>query len=776
MSSLLRRWMVVGAVTVGGCVLVSVPGRVAGAAAAAQEQVATVQELKSEAFKALRSGQFDRTSQLLEQAATLSRDPGDAQMAKWTGSFETQRKEFAAERRRQYDKTVAEVKMLVGKGKADYAVDSAARAYLLADDKKAFRQEQWVDELITRTVKSAEKYDGQEQWLKALRLYSDLGSVEPANPVWKERLKLATRRVRLLALYTPDVLKALQESESKEREEVDALLTALNATTQPTTKPTTKPDDKSDENNDAFRINWKETLNGVELDMLWQALVDARQNYYREVGYKDLAIGGLDGLRAVATTKGLEKSFPLLGDEAARDRFVAALDSAEAGINATEPSKEQLALRMMLAELRSANEKTVRIPDEVFVSEFADGAFAELDPFTSMIWPNDLEEFNKTTQGEFSGVGIQIQSDEDGSLKVATPLEDSPAYKAGIKSGDIVTHINGKNAKGITLNQAVKTITGARGTRVTLTVRSPDGKVKDYDIRRDTIKVASVKGWLHRPGGGWDFFVDHDNKIGYMRMTNFTKDTADELDRALDDMGKAGARAAILDLRYNPGGLLTAATDVSDKFLGEGTIVSTHPDRDTGNAPTIATAKADGDDAAIPLVVLVNQYSASASEIVSGALKDHKRALIVGERTFGKGSVQMLFPLTDRSAYLKLTTSHYYLPLGRCIHREENSQEWGVDPDVTVEMTPEQMRAAIDARQELDILRDINAAPAEGEQRKLNDVAPEVREQVKEDTKAKADGQKLADGKPAKKDLLSSDPQLSAAVLILRLQLAGAQL
>jgi carboxyl-terminal processing protease len=220
-------------------------------------------------------------------------------------------------------------------------------------------------------------------------------------------------------------------------------------------------------------------------------------------------------------------------------------------------------------------------------------------------------------------------------------------------------------------------------------------------------------------------------------------------------------RGLIMDLRYNPGGLLTAATDVVDKFLDHGVIVSTRPDRETGNQPTIAMAKPDADDCTLPLIVLVNQYSASASEIVSGALKDDSRATIVGERTFGKGSVQMLFPLNDRSAYLKLTTSHYYLPNGRCIHREENSKEWGVDPDVTVEMTPDQMRGAIDARQDLDILRD--AAPAGGEQPKLNDTA-----------KA-ADPKK--EGKPAvvKKDLLSSDPQLSAALLLLRLELSGSQ-
>src|SRR5690606_19020468 len=304
-----------------------------------------------------------------------------------------------------------------------------------------------------------------------------------------------------------------------------------------------------------------------------------------------------------------------------------------------------------------------------------------------------------------SGVGIQIQSDDDGSLRVVSPLEDSPAYRAGIKAGDIVTHIDGRSAKGITLNQAVKRITGERGTTVVLTVRSQDGTVRDYAIRRDIIKVASVKGWIHRPGGGWDYFIDPDNRIGYVRLTNFTRTTSDDLKEAMKTLRAEGARGLILDLRYNPGGLLQAATEVADMFLDGGTIVSTRADRHTPNPPTVTIAHHDKDEFDLPTVVLVNQYSASASEIVSAALKDQGRALIVGEATFGEGSVQMPVPLSNREAYLKLTTSHYCLPNGRCIHREENSQEWGVDPDVVIEMTPEQMRAAIDARQELDVLR-----------------------------------------------------------------------
>jgi carboxyl-terminal processing protease len=585
-----------------------------------------------------------------------------------------------------------------------------------------------------------------------MRLYADLSSIEPAVPEWKDKLKLATRRIRLLALYTPGGIKALQESESKEREAVDAL---LNPSTQPATK---KADDKDDDQNDAFKIDWRETVKGVRPDMLVDALKHARNNYYRPVEYKDLLVGGIKGLRAIATTKGLEQTFKGLGDERKRSEFVQLLDQRMN--EAQNAGNAQGVIDDMVAKLRGDIRDTVDIQEEVWLSEFADGAFAELDPFSSMIWPSDLEEFNKTTQGEFSGVGIQIQSDEDGSLKVVSPLEDSPAYKAGIKAGDIITKIDGKNAKGITLNQAVKTITGKSGTMVTLTVRSPAGAVKDYPIERKTIKVASVKGWLHRPGGGWDYFVDSSNKIAYIRLTNFTKSTTEELNKASEELKAKGAKAMILDLRYNPGGLLSAATEVSDKFLQDGLIVSTRADREgTPNSPTFAAAERTDDEIALPLVVLVNQYSASASEIVSGALKDQNRAKVVGERTFGKGSVQMLFPLSSRTAYLKLTTSHYYLPSGKCIHREENSQEWGVDPDLTIEMTPEQMRAAIDARQDLDVLHDANVpdAPAEGKDKQIKQESKDVKEAVAKATK----------------DPMQSDPQLSAALLLLKLQLAG---
>ena len=731
MNKFFARWML--AVTVGVASLATI-GRAQQAPEPQQQQFATAEqltELKVQAYQAFKGGHFDRTSELLSRAASLSSDPSLAQMSQWIAQFQNQRQGFVEERRKQFDKSIAETKKLLDAGNQQYALDRAKDAYLLADDKDAFRKEPWVDALVRRTVALAHDAEQQQQWLRALSLYGDLGAIEPGNPEWKEKLKAATRRIRLQLVYTPDDFKQVQEVAIKEREAVEQL---LNPTTQPTTKP-------AFEENDSFKSDWHATLRDIRMDMLLDALEETKGNYYKDVSYQKLTLGGLKGLAALATTPGLEKAFPTLADTRLRDGFLEAIRQSTKAVEQATPSNEHILLRATLMNLQVVNRDTLDLPDEVLVYEFADGAFGELDQFSGMIWPDALDEFQRTTQGEFSGIGVQIQTDEEGNLKVISPLEDTPAYKLGIGAGDLITRINGKNARNISIDQAVKHITGPQGTSVTITVKKAlDGSVKDYTIRREQIKVASVKGWQHMPGGGWDYFVDSQQKIGYVRLTNFTRTSDEELRRVLGLMRQLGARGMILDLRDNPGGLLTAATDVCDRFLDRGTIVSTRGERNALPDQPAIDAREAVDDAGIPLVVLVNQFSASASEIVSGALQDHHRALIVGERTFGKGSVQMLFPLAKRTAALKLTTSHYYLPSGRCIHREETGTTWGVDPDLTVEMTPKQKKDAIEARQELDVLRE-----------------------------------KAANGEPVKpkKDLLACDPQLSAALLLLKLQLAG---
>jgi len=766
MNQKYTRWIAVAALAIAGTAPF-ITLRAHADDAVAPAPVAAVDQLKTQAYQALRVGNFDTGNDLLTQAAKLSSDPQLAKMHQWTSQFEGQLKGFTDERHKAYEKAVDDVKKLVDKGKEDAALDFANRAQLLSDDKKAFHDLPWMKTLTVDGIKHAADYEAADDWVHATRLYSDLAAVEPASKDWKEKLKSVTRHGRLLSIYAPDVLKDMQSKDIQERDEVEAI---LSPTTQPV-QPATKPADPVVENED-FKTDWHDTVRGIAMPMLVNAVHDAYSEYYRDVNYRQLMSGGLTGVDAVINTHGLEKTFPNLADAGKRGEFQKYINDWKAKVAAANADNEKDMIDQLLSMddkdgLLAANDRTVQLPPEVIVSEFADGALATLDPFSNMIWPTEVAEFTKATQGEFSGIGVQILPEENGDLRIVRPLPGSPALKVGIRAADVITKINGKSAKGITSDEAVKHITGPSGTMVNLTVRTPDGTVKEFDVKREKIKVESVEGYSRKDDDGkWDYYVDPDNKIAYLRITSFSGSTVQELHAAMNSMGD-DVNGVIIDLRGNPGGLLQAAIGVCNEFLNEGgVIVSTHPDRETDNGPTQATADDDhGRKYTKPMVVLVNQYSASASEIVSGALKDDKRALLVGQRTFGKGSVQQIFKLEGDTAIVKLTTAHYYLPSGRCIHREENSTEWGVDPDVSVDMTPEQMRAANDARMETE------AAPG--------DYVPAPSTQPAVGTFGTTQPSQLAQGattQPAHKTMLEADPQLAAGLLVLRLQLTGAPL
>jgi carboxyl-terminal processing protease len=715
-------------------------------------QPTTPEGFEAAAVEAAQHGDFNRSDEDLRTAEKMSPDPQIAEMEHWVNAFQDQQKTFSDQRHEQFEKVEGDVRLLLSHKLDGYAIDEAARAYLLADNKSEFRHEKWIDSLVKESAAAADQDESTGVWLKAWRIYEDLGVLEPANPIWKNKLKVASLRVRLLLVYTPDLMRKLQDAEAKDREVADNL---LRATTQPsvskaaTTQPSvamgasTKPDDQSAD--DAIApTDWRDMTRGIQFDMLLDALDLAAHQYYRDVTFQDLLEGGLNGLETVMTTDGLGEAFPGLKDHDQRKRFLDEIEEWKAKAQTATADNAGDYLVSALTDLRDLNQRTVKLPEAVFVSEFADGAFSKLDLFSTVIWPYDVEELEKTTEGEFGGVGIQIQNDDMGNIVVVQPLPDTPASRAGVKSGDIITRINGKIAKGLSLDGAVKIITGVPGTPVTLTLRSLNGAVKDFVLEREMIKVASIKGCTPEADGRWNYMLDPDQKIGYIRITSFSKTTSDDLGKAVDELKDEHARAIILDLRYNPGGLLDSAKKVVNKFIDHGVIVSTHADRPTVNPPTVMTADPQDLQTTLPLVILVNQYSASASEIVSGALKDQHRALIVGQRTYGKGSVQMLLPLDTRKAYLKLTTSHYYLPSGRCIHREENSTTWGVDPDVKIDMTPKQMSDENVARLHLDVPDDMAIS---------NPTGPTTR--------------------PTMSDVLKSDPQLSAALLITRLELTS---
>jgi carboxyl-terminal processing protease len=309
------------------------------------------------------------------------------------------------------------------------------------------------------------------------------------------------------------------------------------------------------------------------------------------------------------------------------------------------------------------------------------GMLASLDPHSQFMEPSDFKDMQDDTRSRFNGLGIEVAV-KGGVLTVVTPMEDTPAAKAGILAGDQILRINGNSTEKMELQDAVNLLRGNARQKVTLTILRPATKeLKDFALERTEIKVQSVKGsrLLDADLGG-------PFKIGYIRLIQFNEPTAEELSKALDDLQKHGMQALVLDLRNNPGGLLNVAVDVCGQFLPPNTKVVSTQGRVPSQQHDYVTSNTMKERPRFPIAVLVNEGSASGSEIVAGALKDLKRAVLVGETTFGKGSVQNVVQLPDGSA-LRFTTAKYYTPSKQVIHGN------GVIPNIRVPMSPEQERA-----------------------------------------------------------------------------------
>ena len=308
------------------------------------------------------------------------------------------------------------------------------------------------------------------------------------------------------------------------------------------------------------------------------------------------------------------------------------------------------------------------------------GMLNTLDPHSEFMEPDKYKELQNDTQGAFGGLGIVIAM-KDNFITVVAPMEDSPGFKAGILPGDRIIKIAGKSTEKMSLQDAVKNLRGEPGTEVKISILRPSsGRLKDYTLSRAVINVDMVKDINSKKE-----FPLGDNKIGYIRLVQFGEKTSADLEAALKKLKAQGMQALVLDLRWNPGGLLEQAVDVCEKFLPRGDLVVTTEGRNPSQT-SVRKARGRGDELNnMPMVVLVNLGSASASEIVAGCLKDSKRAIILGEKTFGKGSVQSILPLADGSA-LRLTTAKYYTPSHKVIHEE------GITPDRVVPLTEEQER------------------------------------------------------------------------------------
>lgn len=372
-----------------------------------------------------------------------------------------------------------------------------------------------------------------------------------------------------------------------------------------------------------------------------------------------------------------------------------------------------------------------------------DGMLKELgDPYTNYIPLQEQGDFDKNVRGRYVGIGASVDI-RNGWITIVSPMAGSPALEAGVQAGDQIRAIDGVSTEGKDINDSINRLMGEPNTKVTITIHregAPEDETMDLVVTRGHIQVFTVEG-VHRVGEGWDYWLDPQGKLAYVRVRQFTETTSADLFRATKQLVDAGLRGLVLDLRFNPGGSLQAAIEISDMFVPEGVIVSV---KGRGREQEYA-AQAPGTLADFPMVVLVNSQSASASEIVAGALQEDDRAIVVGTRTFGKGLVQDVRALRSGEGQLKITTAAYYLPSGRNIHKWPDSKTWGVDPDpgFFVPMTNDEMRRMLDVRNDLAVIR-----------------------------KGNGDGQW---NDPQWIEERLSDPQLSAAVKALRLRLDSGQ-
>jgi len=343
------------------------------------------------------------------------------------------------------------------------------------------------------------------------------------------------------------------------------------------------------------------------------------------------------------------------------------------------------------------------------------GMMGRLDPYSAYIGPDQFADFVATLEQKFGGIGIEVALDpEAGALTVTTPLADSPAFAAGVRAGDTILAIDGESTKGYGLEEIVSRLRGKKGVVVLTVVHKGESEPVDLSIGRAVIAMPSVLGDTRDEENHWSYFLPGQDRIGYIRITTFGENTAAELENALAWLHERDARGLILDLRHNRGGVFDQAIDTCDLFLKEGRIVSTRG-RD-GEELKVEEASGDAPYADLPLVILVNQQTASAAEIVAACLQDHHRAIIVGQRTYGKGTVQNVIRLEGGRSLLKLTTASYWRPSGQDIHRHldvKDQQHWGVQPDEGYEvvLTEEAANALNRHRHQRDVLREGSGSP-----------------------------------------------------------------
>ncbi|MHC4118714.1 MAG: S41 family peptidase [Planctomycetota bacterium] len=704
------------------------------------------------AFELIQEGKFDAAGDLIEP--TRSQHPARtsataALLAEIIDQYKDIDQRRQASRETSYAEAIADLEKLQSQGAAGDANDRAdaddvnditevlsviARVREYADQKQReqLMSDSFVRETVHEAIDEAAESEVAGKWLDAYtNCYYWLGAIDPNNEGYSDYAQHLLDKATLAM--------AFEDS----------------------------PCETSDER-----------FAGVEKEMFTRSITFLDSHYVTLLDYEEMATDALKRCKLLAEVVGTSSRFggdsadqvnvDGLVSEGMRDPkklagWSSTLDELADQVRAESNGLTGLSRKKFLQifdRVLRLNELTVGLPQPVLISQFAEASLSALDPYTVVIWPKQIQDFEQMMTNEFMGIGIEI-SKRKGELTVSSLLLDTPAFHSALDAGDVIEAVDGLETKDMSLACAAKKIKGRAGTSVNLTVRRSsenqdvEDKVFDIRITRDRITVPTVRGWQRTRAGKWLYMIDENNKIGFVRLTSFSADTADGLEKVLRELESEGLRGLILDLRWNTGGLLDSAVDVADKFIDEekGLIVKRRPG--FGRPPTFdyELSNRRGTHENYPLVILINHSSASASEIVAGALADEKyeRATLVGTRTHGKGSVQGITGYPRNRAQLKYTMAYYHLPSGQRVESQkdaekQNRKDWGVGPDVEVKLRSDELRKMFEVQRNNDVL-----------------------------VRADHDDADKNVKKPTVEETLAADPQLAVGLLIVRSKLLQVQ-
>jgi carboxyl-terminal processing protease len=647
------------------------------------ESVSAEYSVVEQSCELIDQGKFDAASKLIKNNSDVSEGPlnGAArQLSQIIDEYQDINKKRELSREKTYSDRLAELDKLRDESDVNDVNDLTAILAAVADvseltdekQKEKLLSDEFVKNVFQKAIDKAANFEAEGKWLEAyINCYAWLVVIDPNNEGYSDYAQQIYDKATIAA--------SLEDSPCETAEE---------------------------------------RYQGVSKRLFIRTINFLELHYVNEIDYKLMATKAIERCKLLAEVMEFPpENFKLSGEnhktgyeyKQSLSAWSVALENVMDEVEQDSAAINEDKFLNIFEKILNLNESTIDLPQTLLIAHFSEAALSALDSYTIIVWPRQVQEFEKLMTNEFSGIGIEI-SKPKGLLTVSSLLPDTPAYRSGLDAGDVIEAVDGIETKDMTLTCAVKKITGPRGTKVELTVRRPgEEATRDITITRGKIVVPTIRGWKRTDSGRWLYMIDQENKIGYVRLTSFSAESADDLENVLDELEDNGMRGLILDLRYNTGGLLESAIDVANKFIDEGLIVSRQSG--FGRLPIYAEAEKKGTHPDYPLVLLVNANSASASEIVAGALADkaHKRAILVGTRTHGKGSVQGVTNSIGDGAQLKYTMAYYHLPSGQRVESREEVKkagrnDWGVGPNIVVDLNSEEVKKMIDVQRANDVL------------------------------------------------------------------------